>query len=90
MSWRTAVAAHLARYKFTLKTKTTSQFDPRLTEPLPDKFTLSPLSQNGEWETGVVYAEAQNLARTVRTHFSLLVGPFTYLVCSSWSILRIL
>ena len=62
----TAVAAHLALYHFTLKTKPTSAFDPRLAQPLPDKLALSALSENSEWETGVVYGQAQNLARTVR------------------------
>ncbi|EJF56123.1 leucine aminopeptidase [Dichomitus squalens LYAD-421 SS1] len=60
-----AVAAHLALYSFTLKTNTPSKFDPRLTEPIPDKLTLAPLAENGEWETGVIYAQAQNLARTL-------------------------
>ena len=61
----TAVAAHLALYHFTLKTKPTSAFDPRLAQSLPDKLALSALSENNEWETGVVYGQAQNLARTV-------------------------
>ncbi|KAM5537543.1 hypothetical protein V8D89_008870 [Ganoderma adspersum] len=60
-----AVAAHLALYHFTLKTKPTSAFDPRLAQPLPDKLALSALSENSEWETGVVYGQAQNLARTL-------------------------
>ncbi|KAI0762209.1 hypothetical protein C8Q74DRAFT_1371302 [Fomes fomentarius] len=67
-----AVGAHLALYHFTLKTKPTSSFDPRLSEPLPDKLSLSPLSSSAEWDMGVVYAEAQNLARTVRVPDCLL------------------
>ena len=66
----TAVAAHLALYHFTLKTKPTSAFDPRLTEPLPEKLSLSTVSENAEWETGVVYGQAQNLARTVRVQLT--------------------
>ena len=61
-----AVGAHLALYHFTLKTKPTSAFDPRLTQPLPDKLSLSPLAPAADWDLGVVYANAQNLARTVR------------------------
>ncbi|OJT15649.1 Cytosol aminopeptidase [Trametes pubescens] len=60
-----AVAAHLAAYNFTLKTKPTSPFDPRLTAPAPGKLNLTPLSPEKAWETGVIYAKAQNLARTL-------------------------
>ncbi|KAI0686508.1 leucine aminopeptidase [Cerioporus squamosus] len=60
-----AVGAHLALYHFTLKTEPTSAFDPRLTKPLPEKLTLASLSPSQEWDTGVVYAQAQNLARTL-------------------------
>ena len=88
ISW-TAVGAHLALYHFTLKTKTPSPFDPRLTQPLPEKLHLSSLSPSQEWDTGVVYAQAQNLARTVRilgaSHDSLPIHAPN----SSWSSLRI-
>ncbi|KAI9067062.1 Zn-dependent exopeptidase [Trametes sanguinea] len=63
-----AVAAHLAAYKFTLKTKPTSPFDPRVphSEAQPEKLKLAPLgAADKDWETGVVYAKAQNLARTL-------------------------
>ncbi|KAJ3562229.1 hypothetical protein NP233_g9708 [Leucocoprinus birnbaumii] len=60
-----AVAAHLALYKFTLKTTPPSPFNPNNKEPIPDKFTLAPLEKSKEWDNGAVYAEAQNLARTL-------------------------
>ena len=64
MVW-TAVAAHLALYKFTLKTSPPSAFSPELTESLPVPIQFNPSSESGDWDTGVVYAKAQNLARTV-------------------------
>ncbi|KAF8810687.1 hypothetical protein BYT27DRAFT_7064407, partial [Phlegmacium glaucopus] len=60
-----AVAAHLALYKFTLKTTPPSPFNPNLTEPIAEKLSFSPLHGSKEWDRGVIYAEAQNLARTV-------------------------
>ncbi|PPQ69986.1 hypothetical protein CVT26_013274 [Gymnopilus dilepis] len=60
-----AVAAHLALYKFTLKTSPPSPFNPNLKEPVPEKFTFAPLQESKEWERGTVYAQAQNLARTL-------------------------
>ncbi|KAH9856880.1 leucine aminopeptidase [Lenzites betulinus] len=61
-----AVAAHLAAYKFTLKTKPTpSPFDPRVSPPVAEKLALAPLAPHAEWETGIVYGRAQNLARTL-------------------------
>ncbi|KAJ3507952.1 hypothetical protein NLJ89_g6018 [Agrocybe chaxingu] len=60
-----AVAAHLALYKFTLKTSPPSRFDPNLAEPVPEKLTFTPLQASKEWERGVVYAQSQNLARTL-------------------------
>ncbi len=84
----TAVGAHLALYHFTLKTDTPSAFDPRLSEPLPEKLTLSSLSPSQEWNTGVVYAQAQNLARTVRVLASSHESPLTCAGHSSWSSLR--
>ena len=65
-SCHTAVAAHLALYKFTLKTSPPSRFDPGLTESIPDKLAFSPLQASEGWERGVIYGQAQNLARTVR------------------------
>ncbi|KAJ7083340.1 leucine aminopeptidase [Mycena belliarum] len=60
-----AVAAHLALYNFTLKTDPPSAFNPNLKEPIPDKVALKPLQASSEWDQGVVYAKAQNLARTL-------------------------
>ncbi|KAK7688417.1 hypothetical protein QCA50_008790 [Cerrena zonata] len=61
-----AVGAHLASYSFTLKTKPNpSLFDPRLSEPLPEKLSFKSLVQSKEWDEGVLYASAQNLARTL-------------------------
>lgn len=60
-----AVAAHLALYKFTLKTSPPSRFNPNLTEAIAEKFSLAPLQESKEWDRGVIYSEAQNLARTV-------------------------
>ncbi|PPR06255.1 hypothetical protein CVT24_000927 [Panaeolus cyanescens] len=60
-----AVAAHLALYKFSLKTSPPSRFNPNLKEPIPEKITLKAISPSNEWDRGVVYAQAQNLARTL-------------------------
>ena len=73
-SW-IAVGAHLAAYKFTLKTKPTSPFDPRLQEALPEQLKLSPLSADKDWETGAVYARAQNLARTLMELPANMITP---------------
>ena len=62
-----AVAAHLALYGFTLKTDPPSSFRPGQASP-PPKLSFSPLEQgsvSNAWAEGVVYAEAQNLARTL-------------------------
>ncbi|KAF9449971.1 leucine aminopeptidase [Macrolepiota fuliginosa MF-IS2] len=60
-----AVAAHLALYKFSLKTSPPSRFNPNLQEPIPEKIAFTPLDKSKAWDTGVIYAEAQNLARTL-------------------------
>ncbi|KAJ7894531.1 leucine aminopeptidase [Mycena leptocephala] len=60
-----AVAAHLAAYSFTLKTDPPSRFNPNLKEPIPEKIALKALNASSEWDQGVVYAKAQNLARTL-------------------------
>ena len=71
-SYFIAVAAHLAVYNFHLKTTPPSRFNPNNTESLPEKLTFRPIRStiNAEelnrWDEGVVYAYAQNLARTVR------------------------
>ncbi|KAI0327147.1 hypothetical protein GY45DRAFT_1373371 [Cubamyces sp. BRFM 1775] len=73
-----AVGAHLAAYKFTLKTKPTSPFDPRLQETLPERLKLSPLSADKDWETGAVYAKAQNLARTLMELPANMITPTAF------------
>ena len=60
-----AVAAHLALYKFNLKTDPPSAFKPDLKEVIPDQFTFKPLAASKEWDAGVIAAKAQNFARTV-------------------------
>ena len=60
-----AVGAYLARYKFTLKTSSPSQFDPNLKQPIPESLALEPLEPHPGWKSGVKYAEAQNWAKTV-------------------------
>lgn len=59
-----AVGAHLAKYKFTLKTSPPSRFNPNLKEPIPEPLTLEPFESSKEWDVGVKYAEAQNWAKT--------------------------
>lgn len=61
----TAVAAHLAKYKFTLKTSPPSPYKLGEGQAVPQEYSFEPLQDSKEWETGVVYANAQNLARTV-------------------------
>lgn len=65
-----AVAAHLALYKFTLKTSPPSPFNPNLTEPILEKLTFTPTQQSKDWDRGVIYAQSQNLARTVHLFLS--------------------
>lgn len=69
-----AVAAYLSLFEFTLKTSLPSRFNPNLTESIPEKLSLAPLEKSREWDIGIIYAEAQNLARTVRF---LLCHPTT-------------
>ena len=69
------MAAHLALYSFTLKTSPPSRFDPNQTEVISEKISLAPLQGSKEWDRGVIYAQAQNLARTVysfRSHMYLM------------------
>ena len=61
----TAVATHLAKYKFTLKTSPPSPYKPGEGQAVPQQLSFEPLQGLKEWETGVVYANAQNFARTV-------------------------
>lgn len=63
-----AVAAHLALYGFNLKTEPASAFDPNNTQLPPPRLTFTPQPAGmyqAAWNEGVVYAEAQNLARTL-------------------------
>ena len=52
-------------YSFDLKTAKQSPFDPRLKEPVAPKLQFAPVESSKDWDRGVVYAEAQNLARTL-------------------------
>ncbi|KAJ3540499.1 hypothetical protein NMY22_g4275 [Coprinellus aureogranulatus] len=70
-----AVAAYLAQYKFTLKTSPPSQFDPRSKEPAKDKIKFSPVEASKDWDRGVVYAQAQNLARTLMEYPANMMTP---------------
>ncbi|KAI0302575.1 cytosol aminopeptidase family, catalytic domain-containing protein [Russula brevipes] len=60
-----AVAAHLAKYKFTLKTSAPSPYKPGNEKTVPQELSFQPIQSSKGWETGVVYADAQNLARTL-------------------------
>ncbi|TFK21630.1 leucine aminopeptidase [Coprinopsis marcescibilis] len=70
-----AVAANLALYKFTLKTFPQSAFDPNLKEPLPPKIQFSPIEASKDWDRGVIYAESQNLARTLMEYPANMMTP---------------
>ncbi|EMD41206.1 hypothetical protein CERSUDRAFT_78882 [Gelatoporia subvermispora B] len=60
-----AVAAYLAQYQFTLKTSPQSPFNPNAKDANTEKLAFKPVAESKEWDTGVVYARAQNLARTL-------------------------
>lgn len=63
-----AVAAHLALYGFNLKTEPPSAFDPNNKKLPPPRLSFAPIPESADkkaWAEGVVYAEAQNLARTL-------------------------
>ncbi|EPQ61358.1 hypothetical protein GLOTRDRAFT_125077 [Gloeophyllum trabeum ATCC 11539] len=60
-----AVAAHLAAYKFSLKTEGPNVYKPESGTHPPEPLTFHPLASSKEWDTGVIYAKAQNLARTL-------------------------
>lgn len=59
------MAAHLAKYKFTLKTSPPSPYKPGDEKNVLQGLSFQPLQGSKGWEDGVVYADAQNLARTV-------------------------
>jgi cytosol aminopeptidase len=67
-----AVAAHLAKYKFTLKTSPPSPYRPGDEKNVPREISFQPIQSSKGWEDGVIYADAQNLARTVPIISSLL------------------
>ncbi|KIN94418.1 hypothetical protein M404DRAFT_35047 [Pisolithus tinctorius Marx 270] len=73
-----AVAAHLALYDFTLKTSPPSAFDPRPTKPAPEKFNLTASAASAEWDRGVIYAKAQNFARTLMELPANIVTPTAF------------
>lgn len=70
-----AVAAHLALYSFTLKTSPPSRFNPNLTQPIPPKLTFEPLQTSKEWDRGVIFGQAQNLARTLTELPANIITP---------------
>ncbi|KAH9978875.1 cytosol aminopeptidase family, catalytic domain-containing protein [Lactifluus volemus] len=57
--------AHAA-VQFTLKTSPPSPYKPGDEPSIPQELSFQPLQDSREWETGVIYAEAQNLARTLK------------------------
>ena len=61
----TAVATHLAKYKFTLKTSPPSPYKPGEGQAVPQQLSFEPLQGSIKWKIGVKYANAQNFARTV-------------------------
>ncbi|KAI0782880.1 leucine aminopeptidase [Abortiporus biennis] len=71
----TAVAAHLSLYDFTLKTKAPSPFNPNNISPVPEKLKLKPSMDSKEWKEGVIYAESQNLARTLMELPANIITP---------------
>ncbi|KAI0048288.1 hypothetical protein FA95DRAFT_1491191 [Auriscalpium vulgare] len=73
-----AVAAHLAKYKFTLKTSPPSAFRPGNKDALAEKLSFEPIENSKEWEAGVIYAEAQNLARTLMELPGNLMTPTNF------------
>ncbi|PSS00867.1 hypothetical protein PHLCEN_2v4094 [Hermanssonia centrifuga] len=62
-----AVAAYLAAYSFNLKTDPPSPYSPSSSSlNSPEKFSFKAGDgKSGEWDEGKVYADAQNLARTL-------------------------
>lgn len=79
--WIPAVAAFLAMYNFTLKTKE-QPLDPSVKPAFPHEKKTDPATL--DWETGVIYAEAQNLARTVRRCLPFSKCEATVLIILVW------
>lgn len=67
-----AVAAHLAKYNFTLKTSPASPFRPDSKDAVPEKLAFEPLNGSEEWVIGTIYANAQNFARTVGNNYRIV------------------
>jgi len=57
--------------RFHIKTSPPSPFSPNVADSLPQKLNFTPTGPSVEWDKGVTYAPAQNLARTVRSFRSL-------------------
>ncbi|KAI0682500.1 leucine aminopeptidase [Cytidiella melzeri] len=76
------VAANLALYQFDLKTDPPSAFKPSNAAPRPPQFSFVPVSSSKDvtkvWEDGAVYAEAQNLARTLMELPANMLTPTTF------------
>ncbi|KAL1749280.1 cytosol aminopeptidase family, catalytic domain-containing protein [Schizophyllum fasciatum] len=73
-----AAAAHLALYKFSLKTSPPSPFAPGGAVPVPEKVEIVPSEASEEWARGVVIARAQNLARTLMELPANLMTPTAF------------
>lgn len=73
-----AVAAHLALYNFTLKTSPPSAFDPRGTAGVPKKLNISTNISSADWDRGVIYADAQNFARTLMEMPANMMTPTAF------------
>ncbi|KAH9040065.1 cytosol aminopeptidase family, catalytic domain-containing protein [Lactarius pseudohatsudake] len=73
-----AVATHLAKYKFTLKTSPPSPFKPGEEQAVSQVLSFKPLQDSKEWDTGVVYANAQNFARTLAELPANMLTPTTF------------
>jgi cytosol aminopeptidase len=74
-----AVAANLALYKFNLKTDPPSAFKPSNVNLQPPQLSFIPEPGSKEflkdWEEGVIFAEAQNLARTLMELPANMLSP---------------
>lgn len=73
-----AVAAHLAKYKFTLKTDPPSSFRPGATDAPAENLSFEPLEPSKDWDEGRLYAEAQNFARTLQELPANMMTPTAF------------
>ncbi|KDQ49592.1 hypothetical protein JAAARDRAFT_42702 [Jaapia argillacea MUCL 33604] len=60
-----AVAANLSAYKFSLKTEGSASYKPETGNYPPEKLSFHPLAGSKDWDSGAIYAKAQNFARTL-------------------------